>query len=183
MSNHRESSRAPEDAGLETLVNYVIDNHHAFTYAAFDRLSAQMAEARKSAAGVPPELDKVAELLNSLRLDLLSHMPKEERILFPYISSLDRADRAGGPAPRAMFGTVANPIRMMTMEHEGATRLLSELRAATKGFAPPSGASADVAELYRGLAELERDLVEHMRVENDVLFPRAGQLEARLRAR
>jgi regulator of cell morphogenesis and NO signaling len=182
MSNAENDPRTLADAGLETLVNYILDKHHKYTYAAFDRLSAAMDTAKRS-AGAPPEIGRVSEILNALRMDLLAHMPKEERILFPYISSLDRAEKSGGPAPRAMFGTVANPIRMMSMEHDNAARLLSDLRLATRDFAPPAEASAEIVALYRGLAELDADLVEHMRVENELLFPRAGQLETRLRAR
>jgi regulator of cell morphogenesis and NO signaling len=182
MSNPQNDTRALADAGLESLVNYILDKHHKYTYAAFDRLSAAMVTAKKS-ADAPPELGQVSEIVNALRMDLLAHMPKEERILFPYVASLDRAEKSGGPAPRAMFGTVANPIRMMSMEHDNATKLLSDLRLATRDFAPPANASAEIVTLYRGLAELDADLVEHMGVENDLLFPRAVQLETQLRSR
>jgi len=81
-----------------------------------------METAQRSGAGAPPELGRIAEILHALRLDLLSHMPKEERILFPYITALDRANESGGPAPRAMFGTVANPIRMMAFSNRTLLR-------------------------------------------------------------
>ena len=80
------------------------------------------------------------------------------------------------PGP-SCFGTVQNPIRVMQMEHEAVGDLLRELRTATNDYAPPDDACFSYRELYRRLADLERETHEHIHLENNVYFPRAVSLE------
>ena len=100
-------------------------------------------------------------------------MMKEERVLFPYIRALG----APGGAPPAPFGTVRNPVHMMMREHDRAAELLATLADATANFSPPEDACASFRALYAGLAELRLDLLKHVSLENNVLFPKAVALE------
>ena len=77
-----------------------------------------------------------------------------------------------------MFGTVQNPVRMMMLEHDGAGNALREMRAATSSYTLPTDACESYRELYRALAAFEADLHEHIHLENNILFPRAIQMEA-----
>lgn len=79
--------------------------------------------------------------------------------------------------PPVPFGTIANPIRVMEMEHTEAGDALSELRTITKDYALPEWACATVRALYAGLAALEADLHVHIHLENNIMFPRAIALE------
>ena len=87
-----------------------------------------------------PEVVEVERHFASVAADLIQHMFKEERVLFPYIDMPAEAARPGGAAPAAPFGTIANPIRMMEAEHEGAGNLMAEIRRLTADFAPPPDA-------------------------------------------
>jgi regulator of cell morphogenesis and NO signaling len=78
---------------------------------------------------------------------------------------------------------VQNPIRMMEMEHEAVGALLVELRRLTSGFQPPEDACNTFRGLYHAFAEIEKDTHEHIHVENNILHPRAVELEARLLGR
>jgi regulator of cell morphogenesis and NO signaling len=100
-------------------------------------------------------------------------MSKEERVLFPYIRELDTALRGEGRRPKAFFGSVANPIAMMTNEHEAVGELLREMRETTKDFALPDDACVSYTALYRALEEFEREIHTHIHLESNVLFPRA----------
>jgi regulator of cell morphogenesis and NO signaling len=106
-------------------------------------------------------------------------MLKEEQVLFPYIDNLEAAAQSGSPAPVPFFGTVKNPIRMMMMEHEAVGDLLVLLRGVTSDYKLPDDACLSYRALYERLAELEDDLHRHIHVENNLLFPRASQLEER----
>jgi regulator of cell morphogenesis and NO signaling len=81
---------------------------------------------------------------------------------------------------RNPFGTIQNPIRMMELEHQDAGESLSRLRTLTGNFDPPAGACATWRACYAALADLERDLHEHIHLENHVLFPAAMRLEEEL---
>jgi regulator of cell morphogenesis and NO signaling len=104
-------------------------------------------------------------------------MFKEEMILFPYVKQMESAAAAGRPMPYAPFGTVGNPVRMMMLEHDAAGEILRELRATTADYAAPGDACISYQTLYRALEEFERDLHQHIHLENNVLFPRAIELE------
>jgi regulator of cell morphogenesis and NO signaling len=84
----------------------------------------------------------------------------------------------GEPAPPAMFGTVINPIRMMMQEHHGTGDALRALRKVTNDYKVPDDACISYRTLYDALQEFERDLHQHIHLENDVLFPRASAMEA-----
>jgi regulator of cell morphogenesis and NO signaling len=127
-----------------------------------------------------PELHPIRQAFAQLGDELLTHMEKEENILFPYIEELAAAHRRTGPFPPSPFGTIANPVRMMEDDHQEALTLMASLRTLTHAYTPPAGwASADAAG-YAALARFEADLVEHVGLENTVLFPRALDLEERL---
>ena len=98
-------------------------------------------------------------------------------MLFPYIERLEQAVIAGQPFLPPAFGTVKNPIAMMQHEHETAGALLRGMRALSDGFNPPKQACTSYQTLYAALAELERDLHQHIHLENNILFARAIAIE------
>jgi len=104
---------------------------------------------------------------------------KEEQMLFPYISRMEESVMAGEPVPPAMFGTVANPVRMMMQEHDGAGDALRSLRAITSNYALPEDACISYRTLYQALQDFESDLHQHIHLENNILFPRAVAMEAK----
>ena len=106
------------------------------------------------------------------------HMQKEEQILFPYIDVLDEAVNAHGAVEPPFFQTVKNPIHAMMKEHDAAGDLVKQIRNLTSGYTPPADACTSFKRLYEGLREFEVDLHQHVHLENNVLFPRAVELEA-----
>jgi len=99
-------------------------------------------------------------------------------MLFPYIEQLESAVCCGGRLALPMFGTVQNPVRMMAMEHDSAGELLRRMRDLANGYALPPDACVSFKELYQALQEFEADLHQHIHLENNILFPRAVNLEA-----
>ena len=130
-----------------------------------------------------PELHEVGALFDVLCADLKPHMFKEEQILFPYILALAKAADENQAAPFAPFGTVNNPVRMMMMEHDNAGKVLRDLRTVTSDYSPPADGCISYRTLYEALEAFERDLHQHIHLENNILFPRASELEAHLTSR
>jgi len=115
--------------------------------------------------------------------DLKPHMFKEEAVLFPYIKAMEQAVGHRTAMPFAPFGTVNNPFRMMMSEHDTAGERLRELRAATTtDYIAPADACMSYRALYAALEGFERDLHQHIHLENNILFPRAVEMESMERA-
>lgn len=165
---------------LATLVSYIVGNHHAFVRQAMPVLLTHT----KKVAGVHgdrhPELPEVAQLFSEVAGEMTSHMAKEEQILFPYIVALEEASRRAGGRPSAPFGTVRNPIRMMEAEHESAGDAMARIRSLTSDYAIPDGACTTYRVCLQELEAFERDLHEHVHLENNILFPKAARLEAEM---
>jgi len=167
------------DLSLADLVSYIVDTHHVFTRDEMKRLTA-LTDKVIGAHGVNhPELLHVGELFQRLCADLKPHMFKEEQVLFPYIVAMEKAASQNRPNPFAPFGTVNNPVRMMMREHDTAGDILRELRALTSDYAAPADACISYRTLYQALENFEKDLHQHIHLENNVLFPKAVKLEAR----
>jgi len=122
-------------------------------------------------------LPAMQSLLVLLDDELIHHLGKEEHVLFPYIARLEGALISGGSAPEACFGTIDHPIAMMTSEHEAAGTMLAELRRLSDNYTTPVGACPTYHAYYDGLKEFEQDLHQHIHLENNILFPRAIELE------
>ncbi len=148
---------------IGSLVDHIEQTHHVFTRAELARLDRLLRDVIAADAGKHPELTEVAGAFVRLADDLDPHMQKEEMILFPAIRKADQDFLEG-------------PIRVMGIEHVQVKKILDELRTLTAGYVAPADATADHHALFAGLGNLQADLVEHIRLEDEVLFPRAMSL-------
>lgn len=149
------------------LTAHIVEQHHRYLHEELPLLDALAEKVLSVHRSRHPELAEVRRLVAAVRADLEPHLLKEERILFPAIQAL-----AGGRREFA-FGSVANPIRAMAVEHDRAGELLAELRRVTDGYTTPADGCASYESLYERLALLEADTHEHIHKENNVLFPAA----------
>jgi regulator of cell morphogenesis and NO signaling len=162
---------------LAELITYILDKHHVFTKTEMARLEPLTAKVVAAHGENHFELLTVKSLLGQLCNDLTQHMFKEEQILFPFVVELEQSVLQNRPAPFAPFGTVNNPIRMMMMEHDTAGEILHELRKLTSDYTVPADGCISYQTLYQALEGFEQDLHQHIHLENNILFPRAIQLE------
>jgi len=164
---------------MEELAAHIVGAHHAYVKKELPRLSllAQKVVNRHGAARA--ELAKIQTALAALDEELTLHLTKEEVILFPYIVKMERAAGNKAARPSACFGTVADPIEMMTQEHDAAGELMVKMRRLSANFTAPEGACPTYHAFYDGLKEFEQDLHQHIHLENNILFPRAIEAELR----
>jgi regulator of cell morphogenesis and NO signaling len=163
---------------LADLIAHINSTHHVFVRSECPRINALAAKVVGVHGKNHPELLTVQEIFTALSEELQVHLMKEEQILFPYISRMEESVTAGEMAPPAMFGTVMNPITMMMREHDGAGEALRSLRATTGDYKVPGDACVSYRTLYQALQDFEKDLHQHIHLENNILFPRATAMEA-----
>jgi regulator of cell morphogenesis and NO signaling len=179
-----EVGQAPGNASLDfakatltDLIGHILDKHHVYTTEEMARLEPLIDKVISAHGENHPELRGVGGPFQQLCADLRPHMLKEEQILFPYIIEMEKAFLQNRPAPFPPFGTVKNPVRMMMMEHETVGELLLELRAVSSNYTVPPDGCISYQTLYRALEAFEQDLHQHIHLENNILFPRAIELE------
>ncbi len=168
---------------LARLIQHIVRIHHHCVRQELPRLAEMASKVATTRGDRAPELAKVAELIENLRSELYAHIQKEEQVLFPFISQMDQESIIAYPPTHACFRSVSHPIFMMEQDHESADHIVAELIRLTNHFEPPSWACATHVALFAGLRDFEADLRHHVHLENDVLFPRAIQLETELTAR
>jgi regulator of cell morphogenesis and NO signaling len=162
---------------LAALSVYIIDKHHYFTRQEIEHLEKLFDKVCSRHGDNHPELFEAQKTFYQLKQDLIPHMLKEEQVLFPYITRMEEAAGRGLPVPPPFFGTFQNPVRMMMLEHDTAGELLRTLRATTGDYTPPADACISYQTLYQALSGFEADLHQHIHLENNLLFPRAIEME------
>ena len=162
---------------LEELIDHIVGAHHSFTRLEITRLNSLLEKVCSAHSENHPELFEINLLFRELGADMETHMTKEERVLFPYVIKMEAAAAQQVPLSRPPFGTVANPVRMMMLEHDRAGELLKEIRTLSSDFTPPADGCISYQTLYLALADLEKDLHQHIHLENNILFPRAIEIE------
>lgn len=161
---------------LAELIDHIVDKHHAFTKNEIERLRGLLNKVWGVHGQNHPELETLRTLFETLSLELGPHMMKEERVLFPYVKGMEAAVREERPIGAPSFGTVPNPVRMMMLEHDGAGELLKGMRRITSNYTVPKDACISYQTLYQALDSFEKDLHQHIHLENNILFPRIGVL-------
>jgi regulator of cell morphogenesis and NO signaling len=163
---------------LADLTRHIVQTHHDYVRRETPRLEAMLTKVVSKHGPSHPELANIKELFLAITQELSTHMLKEEQVLFPYIDHMEEAVLSGVAVPPAFFGTVKRPIAKMTAEHDDAGALLAEIRKLSNDYNAPEGACPTFLGLYRGMQEFERDLHHHVHLENNILFPRAIEMEA-----
>jgi regulator of cell morphogenesis and NO signaling len=165
------------DWSLDFLADYIVNTHHSYVTKNLPDIRMYAEKVAKVHGNHHPELLRIHQLVEAVNAELTAHMVKEERVLFPYIKELVAANKNTAPLHAAHFGTVQNPINMMEMEHELVGKNLEEIRTLSDNYTLPADACASYSLLYRTLDEFEEDLHLHIHLENNILFPKALEVE------
>lgn len=166
---------------LDLLAEYIEKIHHRYVEEKTPILLAFLDKLCKVHGEHHPELFEIKELFEASAKDLGAHLKKEELVLFPFIKNLVKAKNNGETAPEAHFGTVENPIAMMTHEHSVEGERLRKIGEITGEYTPPQDACQTYRVTFAMLEEFENDLHKHIHLENNILFPKSIQLEKELK--
>ncbi len=171
-----EAAERFTEYSLEDLVDHILETHHAYTRTEMIQLTPLMEKVAERHGETHPSLMILKHLTGVLFTDLDSHMRKEEAILFPYVREL--ASRGNSPsAGDPPLGSVRGPIQVMSAEHDRAGEVLKRMRTVTADYDLPDWACPSFTALFARLEALERDLHQHIHLENNILFPKALELE------
>jgi regulator of cell morphogenesis and NO signaling len=157
---------------LSQLIAHIQRRFHRPLTAELPRLRGMLDKVvSKHADRMPETLLPLRETFAGLQEELCEHMAKEDAVLFPAIVALEDG---GGIDPA--WEWITQPIAVMEAEHRSAGAALARIAELTDNHVPPNWACPTFRGLYYGLEELERDMHQHVHLENNILFPRAAAL-------
>lgn len=163
-----------EPLTMSALCDEIESTHHVRAREAFERLGPLLERVIKAHGAAHPEFTELAATVAGLRAEMLDHMVREERVLFPWLRRLEapHAVKVGPP------WSVRRPIDCMRHDHESVGAALARIRTLTSGYTVPPDACGSVATLFGILSDLERDTKVHIHKENNILFPAGVRAEA-----
>lgn len=164
-------------APLHEITQQVREKHHRYVRQAIPRVVGLLARVKAKHGERHPEIAKIEGLFLAVGQEMIAHMQKEEQILFPYIEKIERAAQAHEALEPPFFQTVKNPVRHMMQDHDVAGNQVKQIRRASSEYTPPADACRSYQALYRELRDFEADLHQHVHLENNILFPRAVEME------
>ncbi|PSJ42494.1 iron-sulfur cluster repair di-iron protein [Zobellella taiwanensis] len=144
-------------AGTGELIDHILSRYHSVHREQLVEL-LRLARRVEAVHGDHPDCPAgLADHLDAMRQELESHMQKEEQILFPMLR-------------RGLFDPARGPITVMRMEHDDHGQALARLLALTHNLTLPAEACNTWQALYAGIGELHTDLMQHIHLENNILF-------------
>lgn len=164
LSALQRPSDLPDQGTPTELIEHIIARYHEVHRAQLPELIRMARRVEAVHRDNPNTPHGLADALETMEQELLTHMHKEEAVLFPML-------RAGGNS------FVSQPITMMRHEHNDHGEALEHLAQLTNDITPPMGACNTWRALYTGLAQLREDLINHIHLENNLLFPRFEQAQ------
>ena len=161
---------------IEELIGHIVETHHAYVRRVLPSLLAFTGKLARAHGSRHPELTEIAMLIAVIAREMTSHMASEEGVLFPYMCALAESTRNGLPAPDSPFGSVENPLRVMEDEHEAVGAAMARISELTGRYSVPEDGCTTYRVCFEELAAFERDLHEHVHLENNILFPAVRKL-------
>ena len=173
----QKSNKELQAGSLAELIAHIVGTHHVYLRRELPQIEKLIDKVQDKHGANHPELGHIRSVFHGLAQELMLHLMKEENILFPYVERMEESVLQREPILPPPFGTVANPVRMMEHEHDSAGDALKALRRASNGFVPPDDACTSYRALYTALENFEKDMHQHIHLENNVLFPKALAME------
>lgn len=163
----QQAAPSLDQLSLVDLIDHIEATHHQYIRDTAPLLAEYTEKMVRAHGEDHAEIKPLAHAVNELIAELMPHLMKEERILFPAIKSISLGEPTQG-----CFGHISNPINMMLHEHDNADEMLHTIRSLTNNYTPPAGVCNTWLTCYRTLAQFDADLQKHIEVENTLLFPK-----------
>jgi regulator of cell morphogenesis and NO signaling len=165
---------------LNFLAQYIVNNHHTYVKNAIPEITEHLQKVYNAHGEKYQYIAEVQKTFALVAEEMMSHMMKEERVLFPLIKYLKESRKFNERPKTGGYGTIKNPIRQLEAEHVSAGGAMEKIRTLTNNYSLPEDACTTFQVTYKELDEFEKDLHKHVHFENNILFPRAVELEKKL---
>ena len=173
-----------EDWELPFLADFIVHVHHQYLKSAMPVTTAYVRLFLEGHEKKFPELKVIASLVSRLHASILTQIKQEEEVYFPYIKRIAHAHLHREPYADLLVRTLRKPLRTaIAQDLELQENLLQQIRTLTDQYTPPEKACLTHQVTFFKLKEFDHDLIQHLYLENTILFPRAIAMEEELLGR
>lgn len=165
---------------MDLLADYIEKKHHRYVEEKSLEIKPYLDKICQVHGSRHPELYEINELFTASVGELAKHMKKEELVLFPFVRKMVKARQNGSSVDAPHFGTIQNPIQTMMAEHDNEGERFRKIESLSKDYTPPEDACNTYRVTLSLLKEFEDDLHLHIHLENNILFPKAAEMEKAL---
>ncbi|MFA6946947.1 MAG: iron-sulfur cluster repair di-iron protein [Pedobacter sp.] len=175
-TENKASNISYNDWSIDFLADYIVNTHHSYVRKYLPELETYALKVAQVHGDQHPELLPIQRLVEEISEELTEHLEQEEKVLFPYIKKIVEARK--GSLPLVKQGKdLAGLIEELEKDHDLVGRALDKIRDLSKEYVIPSDACASYKLLYKMIMEFEDDLHLHIHLENNILFPKALEME------
>ena len=170
-----------ENWNIDFLTEYIVNVHHQYLKKAFPIASDYLVHFAEGHQKKYPYLAELLEIFEGLKKELLPQLIQEEDILFPYIRQIARAYYSKESYAGLLVRTLRKPEEnVMRHKHDMVNKFIQGMRQLTGHYVVPENACVNHKVTFSKLSEIDNDLVQHMHLENNFLFPKAIAMENEL---
>jgi len=162
------------------LADYIVNTHHNYVRKYLPELRGYAIKVARVHGAHHPELISINKLVEDINEELTDHMAVEEKILFPRVKQIVQSINNGVAYSNDDAVKLQSLVGDMENEHKSVDNLYREIHKYSNDFAIPGDACASYSLFYKMLEEFENDLHVHIHLENNILFPKAVELEKSL---
>ena len=161
---------------LDLLCDHIENTHHKYVTNKSVELKINIEKIISEQHEYIKIISEVQLIFNEIVAQLSMHMMREELMLFPIIRKMVRT----GLPVKTSFGSISIPIETMLSEHDSEEDRFNRISTITNNYKTPLDSSKLLKDTLTMLNEFHKDLLQHIHLENDILFPKGINLETEL---
>ena len=165
---------------IDLIIEYLIHAHYNFVKKRLPYL-ARLIE------NLPPE-PKYDVVINDLKFifpifveDFIQHIYQEEDTFFYYIRLLNKANAKGCNFSELYYQMEKNSVQSFAVEHDLHDDEMEGLKHITENFVVEEDAHLLFKVTLAELQNFQKELMIHAKIENEILFPKALELEKKVK--
>jgi len=166
-----------DEWNLGFLADYIVNTHHNYVRKYLPEITGYAKKVAKVHGDKHPELIQINNLVETVNKELSEHLADEENKIFPLVKEIVKTKDTGAAYTRKGNNSFAYLVKATEEEHESVGDAMKEIRRLSKNYAIPDDGCTSYKLLYKMLDEFENDLFVHIHLENNILFPKAEEIE------
>ncbi len=177
-SQHHEVDYSLRDLPVDMLIGYLQKAHRSFIRHKLPYMTDIISNIEPSRFDEPEVAADLKFVFPLFAEDFVHHIYEEEKNSFGYIEKLKQAVEGQVSASQLFEQLNSHSIAAMQQEHLEDDDEMQGIRELTDNYRVEASTGLYTRVVYLELQAFEKDLMVHSGIENDILLPRAAELEA-----